>query len=162
MKIFIIIFFLLISVNLYSQQAKLDSIKIIKAKEEWLYPSSYHPEIRQEWANRYLVKISTDSPFYSDRLALEKEMGEYFDYWQPIADERYSYYVNSFSGVKKYNKLLRKLVDFGFIQETSFSKEGNLIYDYALLEYEGMIKILVQVKINYAYDISYEVYTYFY
>jgi len=160
MKIIIIIFFLLISANVFSQKS--DSMKIIKAKEEWLYPSPFHPVFRQELANRYLVKISTDSPFYSDRLALEKEMEEYFNYWQPIADERYSYYVNSFFGTKKYKGLLRKLVDFGFIQETFFAKEGNLIYDYALLEYEGMIKILIQVKINYASDVSYEVYTYFY
>ena len=37
-----------------------------------------------------------------------------------------------------------------------------MFYDYALLEYEGMIKILVQVKIKYASDISYDVFTYCY
>lgn len=168
MKNFLVIFFLLISVKAFSQftpSPEPDSMKLVNAKNQWISPYksySYEPWKRYENANKHLEKISPESPFYNDRLALEKEMNDYFDYWQPVVDERYSYYANNLSGSKSYRKLLRKLVDFGFKQENFFAKEGNMFYDYALLEYEGMIKILVQVKINYASDISYDVFTYCY
>jgi len=140
-----------------------DSIQIVRAKKEWENSyKSYDPERRIEYVNRELEKILPDSPFYPDRLELEQTIKDYFDTWQTIADERYSYYVNNLSGTKTYKGLLRKLVDFGFTQRDFFTKNGNLIYNYDLYEYDKIVKILVQVKINYASDISYEVYTYFY
>ena len=146
----------------YAPQPESDSSILVKAKRKWKEYSAYNPERREEEANKYLEKISPDSPFYEERLAFEKEISDYFDYCQPIANERYSYYVNNLSGSKSYKNLLRKLVNFGFVQENFFAKEGNMFYDYALLEYEGMVKIVVQVKINYANDISYDVFTYCY
>lgn len=156
---------MVVSTNIFSQQSEQDSLNIIKAKKEWISPYnsfSYEPWIREEWAKRHLEKISINSPFYQDRLAFEKEMSDYFDTCQPIVDERYSYYVKNLAGIKSYKSLLRKLVQYGFRQEDVFSKDGNFIYNYELLEYDKMIKVLVQITVNYASDISYEVFTYCY
>ncbi|MFZ1323450.1 MAG: hypothetical protein WAT71_18010 [Ignavibacteria bacterium] len=165
MKYILILLFLVIYNNVFSQTPKSDSLRIINAKKEWVSPYnlfSYQPWIREERTIKYLEKISSDSPFYQDRLELEKEMKEYFETWQPIVDERYDFYVNKISGIKNYRSLLRRLVQYGFKQEKFFSKDGNLFYDYSLLEYDGFIKILVQIKINYASDVSYDVFTYCY
>lgn len=172
MKIFITIVLLLISSNLFSQKSKsapqnkniqTDSLKIIEAYSIWENTNlPFNPKLRKEKVNKKLYGILLDSKFYPKRLELEQTIEDYFSQWQTIADERYSYYVNNLSGSKSYKNLLRKLVNFGFVQENFFAKEGNMFYDYALLEYEGMVKIVVQVKINYANDISYDVFTYCY
>jgi len=184
MKTFIIIFFLLISSKIFSQrneQAYRDSLRDVYYKERIRYEDStnifrareifftpnygygaYEPWVREKLANEHLEKVLPESRFYQDRLVLEKEMNDYFDTCQPIVDERYSYYVNKLSGSKTYKNFLRKLVDFGFKQSNVFTKDGNMIYNYELYEDNGTIKtkVLVQVTLNYAYDLSYEVFAY--
>ena len=135
--------------------------KQIWANEQYSY-NSYKPWIREENVNSYLEKILPESPYYQDRLVLEDEIKSYFEMCQPIVDERYDYYVKTFAGVRNYRSLLRKLVDYGFTQDSFFAKQGNMFYNYSLIEFSGLIKVEVQIKINYANDISYEVYTYCY
>jgi len=155
--------------NEHINSYKEDSLNIIYANEEWtgvragmikfsFNVNQYKPWARNEYAEKTLQKITEESPYYIDRLKLESEMNQYFEYWQPIVDERYNYYHKALSGAKKYKTFLRKLIDFGFIQKDTFFKSGNSYTDYELYEYDKNIKIEVQIEINYAYDISFEVY----
>lgn len=137
-----------------------DSLNFIKAKTNWessYYP--YKPEKREQKTEFYLRNITDTSKYFQEKLDLQKTIQNYFETWKPILNERYDYYLNIFSEEKKYKDFLSRLVEYGFEQSKVSTRNGNVYYNYSLQEYKKKIRITVQITIDYASDISYEIYT---
>lgn len=150
--------------SVFGQFTRKDDMKNLEmAKSMWSDKYSFHSyksaNYRIEQTLYYLDRIKDTSIYYNDRVKLEEEVLSYMAAGSEKADNIYQKWTKVASRITKLKRLLEMLSDNGFKLENTLYKDGNYYSKYEL--YDDDILVVFQIEYDYAYRISYQLFTYF-